>query len=202
MAFIKFYIPTVWKNKQKPKINADNLNKMEGALQELDSRTVDLSNEFEVHKDEMEVELDGIKTSIPSITNNLLATIAGTALDAVQGKALNDALTAFIEQINRDYYGTKGSAPVFDLMPGGTTGTVLSRLGPCYVSTHEDVQTYHAPATGYALAFGSSVDRYGIIFIGRSNKKMWFRSESTEWIGIPTVEEIAALEARIATLES
>lgn len=36
--------------------------------------------------------------AIPSITNNLLATAAGTALDAVQGKALDDKIT----QINSD----------------------------------------------------------------------------------------------------
>ena len=36
--------------------------------------------------------LDGVEDNTPSLTNNLLATEAGTALDAVQGKVLNDKI--------------------------------------------------------------------------------------------------------------
>lgn len=110
--------------------------------------------------------------------------------------AMNGALTAFISQINRDYYGTNGTAPVFDLMPNGTTGTVLSRLGSCYISSSEQIIEYHAPSTGYAFAFGTATDRYGIIFIGRRNNKVWFRSDDTEWIEIDPVK-LAALYTRM-----
>ena len=35
----------------------------------------------------------GLKDSVVTITNNLLATKSGTALDAVQGKVLDDKIT-------------------------------------------------------------------------------------------------------------
>lgn len=36
---------------------------------------------------------NGLKNSVVTITNNLLATTSGTALDAVQGKVLDDKIT-------------------------------------------------------------------------------------------------------------
>lgn len=41
--------------------------------------------------------IKGQKGDTPALTNNLLATVAGTALDAVQGKALDDRIT----EVNR-----------------------------------------------------------------------------------------------------
>ncbi len=51
------------------------------------------------HIEEGLVNLDKSCGSIPSLTNNLLATIAGTALDAVQGKALNDRIDGVDEVV-------------------------------------------------------------------------------------------------------
>ena len=102
----------------------------------------------------------------------------------------NNTLQELVDKINRDFYGNNGDAEAFDLMPSGTTGTNLSRLGGCYISTQEQIVNYHAPATGYAFAFGSSKFRYGIIFIGRGTKKIWFRSDATEWIEIPNTDWI------------
>lgn len=49
--------------------------------------------------------IKGQKGDTPSLTNNLLTTVAGTALDAVQGKALNDKIT----EVNRNLSETINS---------------------------------------------------------------------------------------------
>lgn len=52
----------------------------------------------------------------------------------------------------------------FDL---GIVNANIERLGACYISTYENAAVYHSPEgkTGFAFAFGSSVERYAIIFV-------------------------------------
>lgn len=45
----------------------------------------------------------GLKDSVVTITNNLLATKSGTALDAVQGKVLDDKITKLNNSL-KSYY--------------------------------------------------------------------------------------------------
>lgn len=45
---------------------------------------------------------NGLKNSVVTITNNLLATTSGTALDAVQGKVLDDKITELNNSLTAD----------------------------------------------------------------------------------------------------
>lgn len=90
----KIYEPINWEDfpSKKTKINAENLNKMDSAINELDGRIV---------------EMDDRMTPI----TNLLATEPGSPLDATMGKELNDK----IETLG-------GFEPVIDETTGKITG--------------------------------------------------------------------------------
>lgn len=60
----------------------------------------------------------GLKDSVVTITNNLLATKSGTALDAVQGKVLDDKIT----ELNSSLTDLGGFKPVIDETTGEITG--------------------------------------------------------------------------------
>lgn len=60
----------------------------------------------------------GYKTTDNTLTNNLLATVPGTALDAVQGKVLDDK----IEAVNASLDDLGGFKPVIDETTGEITG--------------------------------------------------------------------------------
>lgn len=78
MAYEPIYNRINWRDKRTPSINAENLNKMDSAIKTLDNRVVTLSE------------------MVSTPVNNLLATVPGKPLDAVQGKALNDKIKPII----------------------------------------------------------------------------------------------------------
>ena len=125
---------------------------------------------------------------------DFLDTLSGIKANTATGKGVGAlAFKAFMNQINRDYYGTGGYPIPFDLMPEGETGTNLERLGSFYVSDISQQEKYHAPDLGYVFAFGESVRRYAILFISTSSK-IYFRTNFSNWIKLYPAEGVVLWE--------
>lgn len=89
------------------------------------------------------------RPAIPSVTNNLLATIAGTALDAVQGKLLSDRLN----EINSNLALTRGTADKGEKFNLGAYYYIWGRM--CFVTLEStpssDVSNGDVVLTGLPL---------------------------------------------------
>ena len=134
----------------------------------------------DIEDDTYEPYVDDVDTRLDKIDNSILDTLeeisANTDPNMIAGAL---ALKEINGKINRDFYGTNGYSPSIDLMPNNDVSAPLSRLGSCYISNPELVSTCHAPETGFAFAFGESVNRYAIIFIGFT--KVWYRITNSDW---------------------
>ena len=99
------------------------------------------------------------KPSIPTVTNNLLATESGTALDAVQGKAINDkigstdisaigdgSVTGALSTLNSNL-GNKSNIPehTFINIPGNssTTFSIIGNYGLYFLFTVTCINTQY-----------------------------------------------------------
>ena len=156
--------------------------------------------------DGLQEVLDSLPTNIPTLVagNNITltpntntneitisSTGGGSGSDSTEIEETKTNLNDFINKINRDYYGTNGYAPGFDLTPNGDVTSALSRLGSCYVSNQEQLESFHAPERGYAFAFGERVARYGILFIGVDGG-IYCRTTNTNWSRIATKSDLAS----------
>ncbi|WP_315069607.1 pyocin knob domain-containing protein [uncultured Clostridium sp.] len=85
-------------------------------------------------------ELNSGKINKTSIVNNLTATVAGSVLDAVQGKTLNDSINNILNYINLGVIATNlNNAIKFGVYPFGTsaTNTPSSAIGICLTMPYD-----------------------------------------------------------------
>lgn len=112
----KRYIRLNWQNRPSvaTPINATNLNKMDRAIDDIDNAVEDLY---------------AVKLNTANIANNLVTTVAGLALDARQGKALQDQITQ--QNNNLVAYGYQTPVSVYDLnsVPINVRSTVFCPWG-------------------------------------------------------------------------
>lgn len=108
------------------------------------------------------------------LVNNLTTTTTGSALDASQGKILNDKYDelnsnlTFRDEVNNMSFFNMYNRNLVDLLANNVTP------GGYYYSSHELATQYNAPDIGYAFVFGA-INRFCIIFICNSGI-MWVRT--------------------------
>lgn len=150
---------------------------------------------------------NGLKNSVVTITNNLLATTSGTALDAVQGKVLDDKITELNSSLTdlANYLGYEFGS-LIPKLSGDSTSIITSGYNTntnaySYYAFDKDENTFYQSSTsgtsdhayiGYDFGNKQQISKCKIVFINKDTVsdnvsiKIQGSNDNSNWTDIST----------------
>ncbi len=149
----------------------------------------------------------GLKDSVVTITNNLLATKSGTALDAVQGKVLDDKITELNSSLTdlANYLGYEFGSLIPKLSADSssiiTSGYNTNNNAYSYYAFDKDENTFYQSSTigyddhayiGYDFGNKQQISKCKVVFINKDTVsdnvtiKIQGSNDNSNWTDIST----------------